>query len=92
MTHNTVNLDQELNQIKRDIKEIKEQLSTLIALYTKIDFSCNKTKEAADKMTSHISLVENIYSSVRSPLEFMRRRFYSITSRVNAADELPMLK
>ena len=57
-----------------ELREIRKQLATIAVTLTMLESDVNELKQSSRKMNHHISLVEGVYSSVRSPLDFLRRR------------------
>ena len=55
----------EENEIDFTLERIEEKLDKLISIV-------EKNTEDCEKMSSHIDFVENVYSNLKSPLEYVR--------------------
>jgi len=58
-----------MEELKQEIKELKNEIS-LLRQDIKIIL------QGQNKMNNHVDFVEAVYSSVRSPLEYIRKRLY----------------
>jgi hypothetical protein len=58
-----------MEELKQEIKELKNEISLL---RQDIKFIL----QGQNKMNNHVDFVEAVYSSVRSPLEYIRKRLY----------------
>jgi phage shock protein A len=57
-------LRKEIRRMRREIKEMRTELKTLVDVVSK----------SHAKMDQHVDFVENIYSSVRHPLNYVKNR------------------
>lgn len=80
-------LSETLQIIQRDIasmhaelKEFRDELKVMMSLVT----------SSHHKMNQHVDFVENVYSSVRHPLNFVKRRIDSLMG--NSPTTLPQLE
>ena len=80
----------EFDKIRQDMAEVKVQLNELTDICSRILKSCDMTEQASNQMVHHISFVESIYSTVRTPLDFIRKKLAYITGETT--DELPRLQ
>jgi uncharacterized protein YydD (DUF2326 family) len=73
-------LQGEVRSLQGDVKDLKEQIKELASLI----------KGNGSKMNQHIDFVENVYTSVRHPLNFVKTKIESLIGRSQNAD-LPAL-
>lgn len=64
----------ELEQIRKDISELKQDISDLFILCKSIEKKCSTNEEASNKMINHITFIQSVYGAVRTPLEFIRKK------------------
>lgn len=70
-----------MDEIKKDLSEVKAQLNALTELCLRIEKSCIIVEE-------HAGFVENIYTKVRAPLNFLKRQVAFISGEVE--DDMPL--
>lgn len=86
----TDHLVEEIKQLKTNISELRSQVQNLSEICSRIEQSSSKNEHASEQMIRHISLVESVYSTVRSPLDFIRQRFAYLTG--DPTRELPRIR
>ncbi len=67
-----------------DLQEIKEILYSLEKKITEINNKIDKLDKKTEKMDNHIDFVEDIYSSVSSPLNFLKNKIESTMGYENS--------
>jgi chromosome segregation ATPase len=77
---------EKLNHLEIRMKLIEDQLSLVIDNEEKLEKTINGNTEDCKKMSDHIDFIHNVYTSLRSPLNFITSRF---TSR---QEELPYIE
>jgi hypothetical protein len=78
---------QELQSLQGDVKSLQGEVMELKGLI--IDLA-SLIKGNGSKMNQHIDFVENVYTSVRHPLNFVKTKIESLIGRSQQAD-LPAL-
>ena len=73
-------LGMEVKTLQNDVKDLKEQIRELADLI----------RGNGSKMNQHIDFVENVYSSVRHPLNYVKTKIESMIGR-GQNNELPAL-
>ena len=63
-------MEEEIINLKQEIVELREIINTLII---KID----KLSGSAERMDTHIDFVEQTYTVLRTPIDYIRRQFDS---------------
>lgn len=82
-----MNQDETLRMLIGEIRELKLANIKIQEMLLEMQKSMGELKTDSSRMNRHISLVESVYSSVRSPLDWLRRRFVLLTGVENV--ELP---
>ena len=59
--------DNDLSIIKNELKDIKDTLSVLIKTIETLTTTCSR-------MDDHINFVENTYSTLKAPLDYMKMK------------------
>ena len=67
MYDNTLYTIREEDETQLRLQRIEEKLDKLITII-------EKNTEDCEKMSEHIDFVENVYSNLKSPLEYMRNK------------------
>lgn len=80
ITKNTVENEQ-LNRIEGKIDVLTQTVNRLIHI----------TEQNGRKMNGHIDFVENVYSTVRSPLDFFKNKLEYLMGRTPTNNHLPEL-
>jgi hypothetical protein len=65
MENNDKDNDKDLSIIKNELKDIKDTLSVLIKTIETLTTTCSR-------MDDHINFVENTYSTLKAPLDYMK--------------------
>jgi predicted nuclease with TOPRIM domain len=74
-----------MNDIKNDLNEIKTNLRELTEAVKSLEQQCSR-------MNNHINFIEETYSSLRTPLDFLLQKVNYITgSNVPVLPVLPVL-
>lgn len=76
-----------LGQIKDDIHCMRAEINDL---QNEVRALMKLVSESHTKMNQHVDFVENVYTSVRHPLDFVKRRIESWTGH-NSSSMLPQL-
>lgn len=76
-------LEERVGKIEKRIENIDDKLSILLNLIEINNSDCKK-------MANHIDFVEETYTSLRTPLEFLKNKFNSLTGRTSSS--LPVIK
>ena len=77
---------EKLNQLEMRMKLIEDQLSFVINTEEKLEVTIKENTQDCKKMSNHIDFVNNVYSSLRSPLNFI------ISSFSTKQEELPSIQ
>lgn len=77
------NLEKRVSEIEKSIKSIDEKLLIIINLLEINSDDCKK-------MSSHIDFVEETYSTLRNPLEYVKNKFNFLSG--NSSSSLPELE
>ena len=72
------------NKIKKELIKINEKLDKIILSVEKVDTKCTR-------MDEHIGFVEKTYSSVRSPLSYIKKKFEQLSGN-QTYTELPQIE
>jgi len=73
MSENSDLILAKLTELTEKIDQIDEKLNKLTGIGHDVLHNTRRNGEACFIMKEHISFVENVYSSVRSPLDYVRR-------------------
>ena len=76
--------ESEINELKAELKEVKETLLILTQAIEKLTVTCGR-------MDGHINFVEGAYDSLRTPLDFVKSKVENIMGK-KEHQELPQLK
>ena len=68
---------EKLDQLEIRMKLIEDQLSFIIDTEEKLEETIKENTKDCKKMSNHIDFVNNVYTSLRSPLNFITSRFTS---------------
>lgn len=68
-----------LSKVERRLESIENKLDRILC-------SHERTEQSCDRMNRHVDLVEGVYATVRSPLEFLRKKIAGPSER-----ELPLI-
>lgn len=79
-------LDKKLDSIMEKMKIYEENQKHLDDIATTID----KCQKSCQNMDSHISFVEDTYTTLRAPLDYMRQAINSLTGE--ESNQLPLLE
>lgn len=74
-------MDERLEKLEEDIKDIKVKLDLIYSLL-------DKQSKSSKKMDEHIDFVEQTYSTLRSPLNYIKSTYDRITG--NESESLPL--
>ena len=72
-------------------EKLEKILHALEIIYVRLDKIEQRIEKDCSKMSEHINFVENTYSVVRLPLNFLKNRVEMIMGK-NSAQELPKIK
>ena len=75
-------------QIQAEIKDMRAEIKEL---HTEVRALMRLVSESHQKMNQHVDFVENVYTSVRHPLNFVKRRIESWTGHGDSS-ALPQLE
>lgn len=64
-----------LEKFEDKLKEIEEKMEIVIEKEESIEKSLDENAKDCKKMSEHISFVERVYRSLRSPLNFITNKF-----------------
>lgn len=74
---------------------LREIYQKLVSIETKLDILTERMTECEDScknMDNHINFVENVYDTVRHPLNYITKSFNSIYSSSNSYVDLPKIE
>ena len=75
-----MNIEEELAEIKSDLREIKTILKIIGKKLDSLTTNVDETIVVdCKKMSDHINFIENVYANVKYPLEYMCRKINYIT-------------
>lgn len=77
-------INEELKNLQNEMKGVKESLILLTEAIEKLSETCSR-------MNTHINFVEGTYSSLRSPLDFFKRKVEYLMGRTEYK-ELPQIE
>lgn len=78
-------MEQTLKNIQLQLNRIEEKINSLEEKLTKVESDCSK-------MNSHINFVEQTYSVVRTPLNYLKNKVDILMGNNNIDPELPLIK
>ena len=70
-----------------DFKTIEKKLDLILEKLSKLEKNTKENTEKCEKMSSHIDFIENVYSNLKSPLDYMRYKL-----GFSGQTELPSIK
>ena len=65
-------MEQQITELKQEIVDLREQI---VQLTTAVNSLVGTTHRSKVRLDEHIDFVEQTYTTLRSPLDFIRRRF-----------------
>ncbi len=92
------------SDIKKDIDEIKIKLTNLEILimesFSKLEIKINEleknklnhVQEACDKMNNHIDFIEETYTTLQTPLNYVKNKVEYLMGYNNDSKSLPTIK
>ncbi len=92
------------SDIKKDIDEIKIKLTNLeiliIESFSKLESKINEleknklnhVQEACDKMNNHIDFIEETYTTLQTPLNYVKNKVEYLMGYNNDSKSLPTIK
>jgi hypothetical protein len=92
------------SDIKKDIDEIKIKLTNLEILimesFSKLESKINEleknklnhVQEACDKMNNHIDFIEETYTTLKTPLNYVKNKVEYLMGYKNESKSLPTIK
>ena len=79
--------------LNKRIDTLENKLDIILNMTIAITSSSNKLEKSADKLDSHISLIENVYRSVRIPMNYISRKItYIIGSSHKELEEVDSVR
>jgi predicted nuclease with TOPRIM domain len=93
-----------MSDIKKDIDEIKIKLTNLEILimesFSKLERKINEleknklnhVQEACDKMNNHIDFIEETYTTLQTPLNYVKNKVEYLMGYNNDSKSLPTIK
>jgi hypothetical protein len=93
-----------MSDIKKDIDEIKIKLTNLEILimesFSKLESKINEleknklnhVQEACDKMNNHIDFIEETYTTLKTPLNYVKNKVEYLMGYKNESKSLPTIK
>jgi hypothetical protein len=81
----------DIKEMKQDIIDINIKLDRLIDICSRINITTETTRSSSNKMDEHISLVEGVYSTIRSPMTYIINKVCYISGD-ECSSELPCIK
>ncbi len=93
-----------MSDIKKDIDEIKIKLTNLEILimesFSKLEIKINEleknklnhVQEACDKMNNHIDFIEETYTTLQTPLNYVKNKVEYLMGYNNDSKSLPTIK
>jgi len=82
-------LQEEIKDLRTEIKDLRTESKDL---HTEVRALMRLVSESHQKMNQHVDFVENVYTSVRHPLNFVKRRIESWTGHGASSAALPQLE
>jgi archaellum component FlaC len=76
-------MEERIKKIEKRIENIDDKLTIILNL---IEMNNNDCK----KMATHIDFIEETYTSLRTPMEFLKNKFNYMTGR--SSSSLPIIK
>ena len=76
-------IEERVEKIEKRMENIDDKLTIILNLIEMNNSDCKK-------MATHIDFVEETYTSLRTPLEFLKNKFNSLTGRTSSS--LPVIK
>ena len=85
MSETNSELLEKISQLEEKLTQIDEKLNRILGIGDDVSDVIHRNTRSCERMAEHINFVENVYSIVRAPLDYIRRN-------IGGEEELPELE
>ena len=73
------------------LKNLETKMDIIILILQRIENKLNEVEKSCGGMDEHINFVESVYSTVRSPLDFIVNKTKYLMNNSQSSEALPLL-